>query len=238
MEAKFSNSIKEAISLAREIAFRDDSPEIDCLHSVLAMMYIYDSNGSHSLNLVFLKLQVDKSALESAIKSHLNQKFSFERKKRKAKENSIQNIPLSKEFEKVLKVSYLLAKNADRTTSLVTIFHILAAITREASDETKELLSSHRITKKQMDLFLKKYLNEPSDIVDQTAPFDLDAMINGISLYSGAPISLYFDTFEYSNDDIVEIISIISDVYSSISGDHLEIKGISTYEPIDELASL
>ena len=43
------------------------------------------------------------------------------------------------------------------------------------------------------------------------------------------PLSLYFDAGEFSNEEITEVLSLLSSVYSDIGGDSLVIRGKGLY---------
>lgn len=44
------------------------------------------------------------------------------------------------------------------------------------------------------------------------------------------PISLYFDKKQFSTEEIARMISILSEIYKSVSGDELEIEGMNRFE--------
>jgi DNA repair ATPase RecN len=48
-------------------------------------------------------------------------------------------------------------------------------------------------------------------------------------------LSLYFSLNEYGEEEITEIISLLSDLYKSVGGDELEIKSIQTFEFVNQL---
>lgn len=54
-------------------------------------------------------------------------------------------------------------------------------------------------------------------------------------LYPSHPLKLYFDLNEFSKEDVVEIISLLSEIYKSIGGDGLEIKKLDCFEYINNL---
>lgn len=49
------------------------------------------------------------------------------------------------------------------------------------------------------------------------------------------PISLYFNTVEFNKNEIVEIISLLSEIYRTIGGDGLIIKGMKSFKYVNEL---
>lgn len=59
---------------------------------------------------------------------------------------------------------------------------------------------------------------------------DIDKSSQGKSLYSDNNLTLFFDLEEYDQEEIIEIVGLLSDLYHSIGGDRLTIKTINTFE--------
>ena len=99
MEAKFSPRVKDVISFSREEALRIGNDFIGVEHLLLGMIREGDGKGIRILNEFHLDLkEVRKDIEKSLTKSEV---VSVE---------ALANIPLVKQAEKVLKITYLEAK--------------------------------------------------------------------------------------------------------------------------------
>ena len=134
MEAKFSNRVKEVISLAREEAIRLGHDYIGTEHLILGM--IREGEGI-ALDLIIkcgTTLDVLRVTIEQATKSAGRSSYTIKNK---------QDIPLSRQCEKVLRVTYLEARIFK--TDLVGTEHLLMAILRDEDNLAKQILEKFHI---------------------------------------------------------------------------------------------
>ena len=134
MEAKFSNKVKEVISLAREEALRLGHDYIGTEHLMLGM--IRDGEGP-GIDLL-LKSGVSLDQLRHSIEhsTSTTSKSSFDKQ-------NLLNIPLTKQAEKVLRLTYLEAKYFK--TNLVETDHLLMAILRDEDNVATQILEKHQV---------------------------------------------------------------------------------------------
>jgi ATP-dependent Clp protease ATP-binding subunit ClpC len=98
MEAKFSNKVKEVISLAREEALRLGHDYIGTEHLMLGMIRDGESSGVELLVKSGVSLDQLRQSIEHSTASTTKSTFD--------KQNLL-NIPLTKQAEKVLRLTYL-----------------------------------------------------------------------------------------------------------------------------------
>ena len=120
MEAKFTDAVKEVISFSREEAIRIGNDFIGIEHLILAI-FTQGKNGAITL---LNDLEVNGEELKQSIE------FSLRQIGKISKEPSITgSIPLTKQCEKVLKITYLEAK-IFRSEFIGTI-HLLLSTSRD-----------------------------------------------------------------------------------------------------------
>jgi len=134
MEAKFSNKVKEVISLAREEALRLGHDYIGTEHLMLGM--IRDGQGPGIDLLVRSGVSLDslRQSIEHSTAS--TTRSSIDR------ENML-NIPLTKQAEKVLRLTYLEAKYFK--TNVVETDHLLMAVLRDEDNVATQILEKYQV---------------------------------------------------------------------------------------------
>ena len=132
MEAKFSNRVKEVISLSREEAIRLGHDYIGTEHLLLGM--IREGEGTAVGLLKKLGVSVDelKYALEQATRNTATQGTSI-----------TGSIPLTKQTEKVLKITYLEAKIFK--SEIIGTEHLLLSILRDEDNISSQILSKFNV---------------------------------------------------------------------------------------------
>ncbi|MBC8082183.1 MAG: ATP-dependent Clp protease ATP-binding subunit, partial [Hymenobacter sp.] len=132
MEAKFSNRVKEVISLSREEAIRLGHDYIGTEHLLLGM--IREGEGTAIGLLKKLGVSVDelKYALEQATRNTATQGTSI-----------TGSIPLTKQTEKVLKITYLEAKIFK--SEIIGTEHLLLSILRDEDNISSQILSKFNV---------------------------------------------------------------------------------------------
>ena len=133
MEAKFSNRVKEVISLSREEALRLGHDYIGTEHLLLGMI----REGEGVAIELLRKLSVPASDLRDAIEKATHSTASTVMKK-------ANNIPLTRQSEKVLKITYLEAKIFK--SNLIGTEHLLLSILRDESNLGCKILEKFDVT--------------------------------------------------------------------------------------------
>jgi ATP-dependent Clp protease ATP-binding subunit ClpC len=134
MEAKFSNKVKEVISLAREEALRLGHDYIGTEHLMLGMIRDGEGPGIDLLLKSGVSLDQLRHSIEHSTSS--TSKSSFDKQ-------NLLNIPLTKQAEKVLRLTYLEAKYFK--TNLVETDHLLMAILRDEDNVATQILEKHQV---------------------------------------------------------------------------------------------
>lgn len=133
MEAKFSNRVKEVISLSREEALRLGHDYIGTEHLLLGMI----REGEGVAISLLKKLGVSLDELRAEI----------ERATRGTATNNVKNlanIPLTKQSEKVLKITYLEAKIFK--SQLIGTEHLLLSILRDEDNIASQVMEKFDVT--------------------------------------------------------------------------------------------
>ena len=133
MDAKFSNRVKEVLSLSREEALRLGHEYIGTEHLILGM--VREGEGVAINLLKKLGVPLDELRLEIEDATHST--------KTKTKKK-ITNIPLTRQAEKVLKITYLEAKIFK--SQLVGTEHLLLSILRDEDNLATQILDKFNVT--------------------------------------------------------------------------------------------
>jgi ATP-dependent Clp protease ATP-binding subunit ClpC len=133
MEAKFSNQVKEVISLSKEEALRLGHSYIGAEHIILGLLREGDSKAVSLLKQLGVSLEELRYVIEQAIKGTATHDIK-----------NIANISLTKQSEKILKYTYLEAR--DLRCSVIGTEHLLLAILREEDNLGSQILRKFNIT--------------------------------------------------------------------------------------------
>ena len=134
MEAKFSNKVKEVIALAREEALRLGHDYIGTEHLMLGIIRDGEGPGIELLHKSGVSLDQLRQSIEHSTAS--TSRSSFDKQ-------SMLNIPLTKQAEKVLRLTYLEAKYFK--TNLVGTEHLLMAILRDEDNVATQILEKYQV---------------------------------------------------------------------------------------------
>ncbi|BDD11146.1 ATP-dependent Clp protease ClpC [Fulvitalea axinellae] len=172
MEAKFSNRVKEVISLSREEAIRLGHDYIGTEHLLLGM--IREGEGvaisllsKLGVSLVDLRDMVERSTKDTALTVAPNRA----------------NIPLTRQSEKVLKITYLEAKIFK--SNLIGTEHLLLSILRDDDNIATQILEKFDVNYDVIKELLEYQMENtnPSESEDETkdgtAPNILGSAIGG-----------------------------------------------------------
>ena len=133
MEAKFSNRVKEVISLSREEALRLGHDYIGTEHLLLGMIREGEGVAVSLLKKLGVSLEELRTALEQATKGTATSNVK-----------NLANIPLTRQSEKVLKITYLEAKIFK--SQLIGTEHLLLSILRDEDNIATQILEKFDVT--------------------------------------------------------------------------------------------
>ena len=131
MESNFSDRVKDVISYSREEALRLGHDYIGPEHLLLGLIREGEGKAIKILMDLGVDLQKLRKTVENAIKGTITVV-------------SVNNLPLTRQAEKVLKITYLEAK-LDKST-LIGTEHLLLSILREDSNIAAQILAKFGIT--------------------------------------------------------------------------------------------
>lgn len=157
MEAKFSPRVKEVIQYSREEAIRLGHDYIGCEHLLLGIVREGEGKALNTLRL----LDIDPLRLKKSIEDNI--------KTTTGRSTNLGNIPLTKQAEKALKITYLEAKIFK--TELIGTEHLLLSILRDEDNIASQVLHQFGVN---YDVF-KTALEEGVDAIrDQMDSEDQD----------------------------------------------------------------
>ncbi|MCC5919174.1 MAG: ATP-dependent Clp protease ATP-binding subunit [Cyclobacteriaceae bacterium] len=132
MEAKFSNRVKEVISLSREEALRLGHDFIGTEHLLLGMLREGEGVAIGLLKKMGVSLEELRMSIEHATKGTAAGSVK-----------NMANIPLTRQSEKVLKITYLEAKIF--RSQLIGTEHLLLSILRDEDNLATQILQKFRV---------------------------------------------------------------------------------------------
>jgi ATP-dependent Clp protease ATP-binding subunit ClpC len=132
MEAKFSNRVKEVISLSREEALRLGHDYIGTEHLLLGMIREGEGVAVSILKKLGIPMDELRNAIERAVKGTANHNVK-----------NMTNIPLTRQSEKVLKITYLEAKIFK--SQLIGTEHLLLSILRDEDNIATQILNKFEV---------------------------------------------------------------------------------------------
>jgi ATP-dependent Clp protease ATP-binding subunit ClpC len=159
MEAKFSNRVKEVISLSREEALRLGHDYIGTEHLILGMI----REGEGVAVGVLKKLGVPLDQLRGEIEKISKGTATFEIK-------NLANIPLTRASEKTLKITYLEAKVFK--AQLIGTEHLLLSILRDPDNLATQILNKFDVAYDVVKEMLEYQHDQPMAASDTDDPDD------------------------------------------------------------------
>jgi ATP-dependent Clp protease ATP-binding subunit ClpC len=157
MEAKFSNRVKEVISLSREEALRLGHDYIGTEHLLLGLI----REGEGVAVSVLKKLGVPLDELRAEIERISKGTATHQVK-------NLANIPLTKASEKVLKITYLEAKIFK--AQLIGTEHLLLSILRDTDNLASQILARYDVTYETVKEMLEYQHEGPQNASDTDDP--------------------------------------------------------------------
>jgi ATP-dependent Clp protease ATP-binding subunit ClpC len=132
MESRFSNRVREVISLSREEALRLGHDYIGTEHLLLGMIREGEGVAISLLEKLGVSVEELKTTIENATKGNASEGLKKQ-----------SNIPLTRQSEKVLKITYLEAKIFK--SDLIGTEHLLLSILREEDNIATQILNKLKV---------------------------------------------------------------------------------------------
>lgn len=132
MEAKFSQRVKDVLIYSREEAQRLGNDYIGLEHLLLGIIREGEGLAIRILKILGVELSVVRKKLEMAVASHKEIQIAGE------------NIPLIKQAERALKITYLEAKLFN--SELIGTEHLLMAILKDENNLVTKTLATYGVT--------------------------------------------------------------------------------------------
>jgi ATP-dependent Clp protease ATP-binding subunit ClpC len=175
MEAKFSNRVKEVISLSREEALRLGHDYIGTEHLLLGMIREGEGIAISILKKLGTSLEELREAVERATKGTANHNVK-----------NLANIPLTRQSEKVLKITYLEAKIFK--SQLIGTEHLLLSILRDEDNIATQILEKFDVNYEVVKEMLEYQIDNPmaSSDTDDGDEEESSKMFGGSGAGSGA----------------------------------------------------
>jgi ATP-dependent Clp protease ATP-binding subunit ClpC len=173
MEAKFSNRVKEVISLSREEALRLGHDYIGTEHLLLGMI----REGEGVAVGVLKKLGVPLEELRGEIEKISKGTATHEIK-------NLANIPLTRASEKVLKITYLEAKIFK--AQLIGTEHLLLSILRDPDNLGTQILNKFDVAYDVVKEMLEYQNDQPTSASDTDDPDDDSSKMFGSAANPGS----------------------------------------------------
>ncbi|HUM51332.1 MAG TPA: ATP-dependent Clp protease ATP-binding subunit [Chitinophagales bacterium] len=163
MEAKFSPKVKEVISYSREEALRLKHDQIGIEHLLLGLIREGDGMAIKVLRSLTIDIQLFRKKIEDAIKDRVT-----------TVPGNVNSLPLTKQAEKVLKITLLEAKSMKQET--VGTEHLVLSILKNKENIVTQLLNkwdiNYEVFRAELD-FMQNEKDLP-DFTDEmpNEPFD------------------------------------------------------------------
>ncbi|AQG79767.1 ATP-dependent Clp protease ATP-binding subunit [Spirosoma montaniterrae] len=172
MEAKFSNRVKEVISLSREEALRLGHDYIGTEHLLLGMIREGEGVAVGLLKKLGLALDELRVTIEQATKGTATNNVK-----------NLANIPLTRQSEKTLKITYLEAKIFK--SPLIGTEHLLLSILRDEDNVATQILNKFNVNYE----VIKEMLEYQSTGTRPTMASDTDDDDNDRGMFGGGSTS-------------------------------------------------
>lgn len=174
MEAKFSNRVKEVISLSREEAMRLGHDYIGLEHIILGMIREGEGVAISLLKKLGVPIEDLRKTLEHATKATAGSTINIK---------NLTHIPLTRQSEKTLKVTYLEAKMFK--SELVGTEHLLLSILRDANNVPSQILGKFDVSYDVVKELLEYHTQNPMASSDTDDGDDDNSKLFGSSGASG-----------------------------------------------------
>ena len=173
MEAKFSNRVKEVISLSREEALRLGHDYIGTEHLLLGMIREGEGVAVAVLKKLGVTMEELRNAVEKATKGTATSNVK-----------NLANIPLTRQSEKVLKITYLEAKIFK--SQLIGTEHLLLSILRDEDNIATQILDKFDVNYEVVKEMLEYQTENPMAASDTDDPDEEGSRMFGSSSSSSS----------------------------------------------------
>jgi ATP-dependent Clp protease ATP-binding subunit ClpC len=171
MEAKFSPRVKEVISYSREEAIRLGHDYIGTEHLLLGIIREGDGKAINTLKMLDVDIIRLKKSIEDSIKGTASGTSA-----------NMGSIPLTKQAEKVLKITYLEAKIFK--SDIIGTEHLLLSVLRDEDNIASQILSQYAIN---YDIFKAALENNIAEIKSEFPSDQSEDYYKGEEKKSGEP---------------------------------------------------
>ena len=172
MEAKFSPRVKDVITFSKEEALRLGHDCIGTEHLMLGMIREGEGVGIRMLKNLQIDIMELRKAIEHNITIHATKKVQ-----------SLANIPLAKQAERVLKMTYLEAKSMK--SEQIGTEHLLLCILKDNESVATRTLTKLGVDEDSVRNELKTYLDHPTKMEGPSQSGDDDDDDTGGSFSGG-----------------------------------------------------
>ncbi|MBK7683567.1 MAG: ATP-dependent Clp protease ATP-binding subunit [Bacteroidia bacterium] len=164
MEAKFSPRVKDVITFSREEALRLGHDYIGTEHLLLGLIREGEGMAIKFLKSLNINLVELRKSVENAVKGN------------SGTVSNLNNIPLTKQAEKALKITYLEAKIFK--SEIIGTEHLLLAILKDEDNIATQILNQFGITydimREELELFKSNFKSEAPQSSNDDDPYSKD----------------------------------------------------------------
>lgn len=164
MEAKFSPRVKDVISFSREEALRLGHEYIGTEHLLLGLIREGEGMAIKFLKSLSINLVELRKSVENAVKGNATTS------------NNLTNIPLTKQAEKALKITYLEAKIFK--SEIIGTEHLLLAILKDEDNIATQILNQFGVTydimREELEMFKSNFRAESPQSGGDEDPYSKD----------------------------------------------------------------
>ena len=164
MEAKFSPRVKDVIAFSREEALRLGHDYIGTEHLLLGLIREGEGMAIKFLKSLNINLVELRKSVENAVKGNAGSV------------SNLNNIPLTKQAEKALKITYLEAKIFK--SEIIGTEHLLLAILKDEDNIATQILNQFGITydimREELELFKSNFKSEAPQSSNDDDPYSKD----------------------------------------------------------------
>jgi ATP-dependent Clp protease ATP-binding subunit ClpC len=171
MEAKFSPRVKDVITYSREEALRLGHDYIGTEHLLLGLIREGEGMAIKFLKSMNINLVELRKSIESAVKGS------------SGNVNNLNNIPLTKQAEKALKITYLEAKTFK--SEIIGTEHLLLSILKDEDNIATQILNqfgvNYDMVREELELFKSNFKSESSQNPPDDDPYSKDDDVPGVT---------------------------------------------------------
>lgn len=164
MEAKFSPRVKDVITFSREEALRLGHDYIGTEHLLLGLIREGEGMAIKFLKSLNINLVELRKSVENAVKGN------------SGSVSNLNNIPLTKQAEKALKITYLEAKIFK--SEIIGTEHLLLAILKDEDNIATQILNQFGVTydimREELELFKSNFKSEAPQSPSDDDPYSKD----------------------------------------------------------------